>query len=72
MDGIHRRPDAGGDSAHAVPCARVRALRAGPQAALKCACVRGNRDRQPERARTADGTGARVGLQDRNVWGARR
>ncbi len=23
MDGIHRRPDAGGDSTHVVPCARV-------------------------------------------------
>lgn len=60
--------DPGQDAAHAVPCGCVRALRAGPEAALSCVCVRGDRDRQSasevRSAQTEHATGAGVGVRD--------
>ena len=52
--------DAGQDAAHDVPCGCVRALRAGPEAALSCACARGTQDRQSssEHVPAAEVTGA--------------
>ena len=46
MDGTDKQPGSGEEAAHAVPCGCARALRAGPEAALQCACVRGSRDRR--------------------------
>ena len=46
MDGIDKDTGSGKDDAQSVACGCARALRAGPEAALQCACVRGNRDRQ--------------------------
>ena len=54
------QPDTGQDTGHAVPCSCVRALHAGPEAALQCACVRGNQERRPP-----DTAGTGVGAQDR-------
>ena len=61
--------DAGQDAAHAVPCGCARALRAGPEAALSCACARGTRDRQSsgEHVPAAEVTGAPTARRDRNA-----
>ena len=73
MDGIDRDKDkdtgTGEDDAQSVACGCVRALRAGPEAALQCACVRGNRDRQSssEHVPAAEVTGARPARRDRNA-----
>ena len=74
MDGIDRDRDkdkdtgTGEDDAQSVACGCVRALRAGPEAALQCACVRGNRDRSSsEQVPAAEVTGARPARRDRNA-----
>ena len=71
MDGIDKDmdKDTGEDDAQSVACGCVRALRAGPEAALQCACVRGNRDRQSssEQVPAAAVTGARPARRDRNA-----
>ncbi len=61
--------DAGQDAAHAVPCGCARALRAGPEAALSCACARGTQDRQfsSEHVPAAEVTGAPTARRDRNA-----
>ena len=71
MDGVDKDKNTGSgrDDAQSVPCGCVRALRAGPEAALRCACVRGNRDRQSssEHVPAAEVTGARPARRDRNA-----
>ncbi len=63
MDGIDKDTGSGKDDARSVACGCARALRAGPEAALQCACVRGNRDRQS----SSEVTGARTARRDRNA-----
>lgn len=69
MDGIDKDTGSGTDDAQSVACGCARALRAGPEAALSCACARGTRDRQSssEHVPAAEVTGARTARRDRNA-----
>lgn len=69
MDGFDKDKGSGKDDAQSVACGCARALRAGPEAALQCACVRGNPDRRSsgEHVPAAEVAGARTARRDRNA-----